>query len=358
MSSPLKFLSTGYSITDEIINRSSSTALVLGHDTIRDTTDLEIWTGIGKTGTKLTINTDYTVSDIDTAQTTIVGVNIYTKLAIVNGAYQNIDLYGNYKTIGDYSSPESIRKGSGEIGDIKPWPYHSVQNGDWSWADGGSLARASYPAFFETACFKIGTATISIASPGVVTKAAHGFITGDCVFFETTGALPTGLSANTAYYVIYVGTGTFRLATTRALADAGTAINTSGSQSGVHTLRACPFGIDSATTFLKPDLREVAIVGVGTRASGVYAHDAYRDGEQKDDQTGDHRHAIKIFPSGSSGNPATIIASLSGNRGNAVDEDATAIVAGSGLMKAAADVRSGTVTRGKRIGMKYVVRVL
>lgn len=81
----------------------------------------------------------------------------------------------------------------------------------------------------------IGTFTVTIASPGVVTLAAHGLATGDAITLSTTGALPTGLAISTTYFVIYVSSSTFRLATTRANALAATAINTSGSQSGVHT---------------------------------------------------------------------------------------------------------------------------
>lgn len=78
----------------------------------------------------------------------------------------------------------------------------------------------------------LGTATITIASPGVVTRVAHGLENGDRVTLTTTGALPTGLSASTIYYVVNKTTDDFQLATS----SGGTAINTSGSQSGTHTL--------------------------------------------------------------------------------------------------------------------------
>lgn len=81
-----------------------------------------------------------------------------------------------------------------------------------------------------------GTVTITIASPGVVSKTAHGFQTGDQVWFSTTGALPTGLSADTIYYVIWKDADSFWLATSAANAQSGTKINTSGGQSGVHTV--------------------------------------------------------------------------------------------------------------------------
>jgi hypothetical protein len=62
----------------------------------------------------------------------------------------------------------------------------------------------------------------------------HGFVAGTPVAFTTTGALPTGISVGTTYYVLAAGlTGTtFRISTSAG----GTAVNTSGSQSGVHSL--------------------------------------------------------------------------------------------------------------------------
>lgn len=82
----------------------------------------------------------------------------------------------------------------------------------------------------------MGSATISIANPGVVTKAAHGLANGDTVAFSTTGALPTGLAAATIYYVVNTAADNFQLAATAG----GTAINTSGGQSGTHTLYSSP----------------------------------------------------------------------------------------------------------------------
>src|SRR3990167_9165645 len=78
------------------------------------------------------------------------------------------------------------------------------------------------------------TVTVTIASPGVFTLTAHGFGIGTVVYFSTTGALPTGLTAGTAYYVVKEGltANAFEVSTTIS----GTAVNTSGSQSGTHTV--------------------------------------------------------------------------------------------------------------------------
>lgn len=88
----------------------------------------------------------------------------------------------------------------------------------------------------------LGTATITIASPAVVSLATHGLIANDQVKFTTTNTLPTGIVAGTVYYVISAGltSGAFEISATLG----GTAINTSGSQSGVHTLfRVTPFAV-------------------------------------------------------------------------------------------------------------------
>lgn len=83
--------------------------------------------------------------------------------------------------------------------------------------------------------------TVTIAAPGVFSSDTHQLSTSDKVTLTTTGALPTGLSVDTYYYVIE-GTysdgstdpDTFKLATSKANSQAGTAITTTGSQSGQH----------------------------------------------------------------------------------------------------------------------------
>jgi hypothetical protein len=80
---------------------------------------------------------------------------------------------------------------------------------------------------------RTATITVTIASPAVVTWTAHGLSAGDKILFRTTGALPTGMTTETVYYVIAAGLGAdvFEFSTTAG----GAAVNTSGSQSGTHT---------------------------------------------------------------------------------------------------------------------------
>jgi len=79
-----------------------------------------------------------------------------------------------------------------------------------------------------------GTATMTIANPAVVTQTAHGLKAGSKISFTTTGALPTGVTAGTIYYVLAtdLSANTFKFSDTAG----GTAIGTTGTQSGDHTL--------------------------------------------------------------------------------------------------------------------------
>lgn len=84
------------------------------------------------------------------------------------------------------------------------------------------------------------TATITIAAPGVVTVAAATVVTMATfapVVFTTTGALPTGITAGTTYYVTIASPTTFKISTSVANAVAGVYVTTSGAQSGVHTIQ-------------------------------------------------------------------------------------------------------------------------
>lgn len=75
-----------------------------------------------------------------------------------------------------------------------------------------------------------GTATITIASPAVVTSTVL-YSEGAAVVFSTTGALPTGITAGTTYFAFNNAGLTFQLIDT-----AGNIVNTSGTQSGVQTI--------------------------------------------------------------------------------------------------------------------------
>jgi len=147
-----------------------------------------------------------------------------------------------------------------QAGMIMMWGTKSAPTG-WALCDGAAISRTTFAALFGLIAPTIGTFTVTIASPAVFSLTAHGLATGDAVYFTTTGALPTGLSANTIYYVISAGltADAFEVSTTRG----GAAVNTSGSQSGTHTAVNCPYGLgDGSTTFNVPDMRGNVPVGL------------------------------------------------------------------------------------------------
>lgn len=120
------------------------------------------------------------------------------------------------------------------------------------WQAGGT----TYPAFSASSIYSMGNrvvnpathrvyesmtgtphvVTITVASPAVVTWTAHGLAANTPIVLTTTGALPTGLVAGTIYYVLAPTTNSFNLSAT----PGGSAINTTGSQSGIHTATANP----------------------------------------------------------------------------------------------------------------------
>ncbi len=130
-------------------------------------------------------------------------------------------------------------------------------------AQGGAFSRQLYSDLYS-AIVPAGVVTITIASPGVVTWATHGLAANTKISFVTSGALPTGLVAGTIYFVKTVLTAsTFTVSATAG----GAVINTSGTQSGVHTATAFPYGNgDGTTTFNVPT---VAAVG-GCNAFIIY----------------------------------------------------------------------------------------
>jgi hypothetical protein len=81
-----------------------------------------------------------------------------------------------------------------------------------------------------------GTATITIASPAVVTSTVL-YTEGAAVVFSTTGALPTGITAGTTYFAFNNVGLTFQLIDT-----AGNIVNTTGTQSGTQSItpQDCP----------------------------------------------------------------------------------------------------------------------
>lgn len=92
----------------------------------------------------------------------------------------------------------------------------------------GLFTTEKYPIIIASA-----EVTMTIATPCVITWTAHGRAIGDSFTLSTTGALPAGLTAGTVYYIITTGFGANSFQCSATLG--GSAVNTSGTQSGTHT---------------------------------------------------------------------------------------------------------------------------
>lgn len=107
------------------------------------------------------------------------------------------------------------------------------------------------------------------------------------------------------------------------------------------------FGYADADHFYLPDTREAALVGAGQNASdSIATHDVYTVGEFKDDQILDHKHFDRIVTSsGSNGNFV-----MAGNQNGTWANPSEMYVRSSS--------RKGSVNRGKRKGVKFIIKVL
>lgn len=85
-------------------------------------------------------------------------------------------------------------------------------------------------------------ASTDICTGAIFTTSAN--TTGCAVTLTSTGTLPAGLATSTTYFVIRVdqNAGTFKLATSLANADAGTAIDITSAGSGTHTITPTAMG--------------------------------------------------------------------------------------------------------------------
>lgn len=108
-------------------------------------------------------------------------------------------------------------------------------------------------AVVASACIAISGACCNIAT---FTLACHGLTTGERGRFTTSCTLPTGVCACTDYYAISVTACTFRVATTRALALAGTSAAITAAGTGNQTFTpngAIPTGSTANSWIIKVD---------------------------------------------------------------------------------------------------------
>ena len=373
-------------------------------------TDFEIWDA-AVLGTQLVDGVDYELRDLDNVLTNDAGYDVYSAYKILNVAYQACNLYITYKIVMSYndaatdndiilslatkiansllteqgdiiyasaaSTPAALHHGNS--GDLLSSGGHAA-NPSWVLAspvpagatipysglsapsgfllcDGSAISRATYATLYGIITISKGNCTISQANPGVVTLNGHGLITGDCIELTTTGTLPTGLSVNTNYYVIYLNANTFNLASTLALAIAGTGLQTTSAGAGTHTLRYCPFGISTVNNFLLPNTNNVYMRGANVAARTIAAqasisYSALSVGLLKNDRLQGHWHKkinqVVTTPGGIYGFTADTGGGVDGSSTNCVQEPVTDGANGT--------PRTGTTSEPQSIGINYIIK--
>jgi hypothetical protein len=104
------------------------------------------------------------------------------------------------------------------------------------------------------------------------------------------------------------------------------------------------FGYADADHFYLPDTREAALVGAGQNeadAASITTHDVYTVGQFKDDCLQNHVHAVQRYASGPDG------IYLNGPYGTVMTQTSDWVNS----------ARTGSITRGKRKGVKYIIKV-
>lgn len=106
----------------------------------------------------------------------------------------------------------------------------------------------------------------------------------------------------------------------------------------------CVYGENQINeTFNLPDLRECAVVGIGISGrpnTELKVHDSYTLGQFKDDQMQSHTHELNQYSGLLLGGTYYAVANISGAKYNTAN----------------ASGRTGTTTRGKRIGLNKIIK--
>jgi hypothetical protein len=114
--------------------------------------------------------------------------------------------------------------------------------------------------------------TISIATPGVITLPVDfSIVDGTALSLTSTGALPTGLTVGTTYFVVNSTGNTFELSATLG----GASITTSGSQSGLQFVSQRGINLASVGDASTPLYQNALIVSDASRFILVFGTNDY-----------------------------------------------------------------------------------
>lgn len=122
---------------------------------------------------------------------------------------------------------------------------------------------------------------------------------------------------------------------------------------GTHTLLS-RYGSADATHFNLPDFREVALVGIGTNGTdGISNHDAYTLGQFKNDEVKSFSGSFKTVNRTAADYTTGVFGATDGSS-MSTGQYADALYP----YKATFNIGNGDVTRGKRKGVNYLIKVM
>lgn len=261
-STNLAFTGTGNRITGDFSNATVASRVLLQSSTVNAMTSVESMPNGTGTSSAFAVgntsdpaNNSFGLFQAAAAEVSVQsdkrGSGSYQPLAFYSAGAKRMELAtdGNVKLTGTgafrLTAGTTAQRPTGEAAFMRLntslGKFEGYNGSVWGSLGGGATGAGTDAVFVEnedyvTANYTLGQGgqadcTVSIATPGVITQ-SNAFVGGEKVFLTTTGTLPTGLSAETAYYVSTTGlsSASYQLSATRG----GAAINTSGTQSGTH----------------------------------------------------------------------------------------------------------------------------
>lgn len=126
---------------------------------------------------------------------------------------------------------------SAESGQMAPFTTDSYMHGWWQVASTSTSGGRNHLVIRTNLRAPLTCAAASVdTGADTFTVASHGLATGDVITFGSSSTLPAGLVENSPYYVIRVSTNAFSVASSLALALAGTDIDLTTQGSGTHKI--------------------------------------------------------------------------------------------------------------------------
>lgn len=207
----------GTSFLDELHTNVGASPFNINHDYFWGSTDFEIWTAAGKTGTQLIDGVDYTLSGSGGTKAAVLstesGKTVYTTVTIITAGYQTGNLYFNGYYIGDDNKYEDLEYRIRHSYNIAKTADFSILTTEWydlyKVTTGAALVIPSLPtaASAEDQIVKIqkmdtGAGCIRITPNGAEQIIAKSGASLDYLFLFKKGDIVELMSNGTDWFII------------------------------------------------------------------------------------------------------------------------------------------------------------